>query len=128
VPVAQIAPLPLPAALRRGRSAVGQIIHIDAFGNIITNLPAAWVPKRPVRSRIMVRYKQFEARVVSSYAADGAGELIAVAGSLGLIELAIRERFAAWELQARRGERVELELGQAVSGRVRGQPEGGRRR
>lgn len=103
--------LSLPRVTRRGRVLQGAIVHIDAFGNLVTNLPAKLIANaQPARPRA-VRYQQASARVVSSYSAGRANELIALAGSLGLVELAIRAGSAAWTLNARRGEPVELVLG-----------------
>ncbi|GEM_PF-5662802 len=55
-----------------------------------------------------LRYKHDTAHVVSSYAAGKPNELIAIVGSVGLIELAVRNGSAAWTCTARRGEEVVL--------------------
>ncbi len=99
--------LRLPAVQRVGRVMRGQVIHIDTFGNLVTNIPAASTVMRTQRSWV-VRYKDRNARLVPSYT-DGRGEeLVAVVGSLGLLELAIREGSAAWALAAKRGDEVKL--------------------
>ncbi|MBI3321788.1 MAG: SAM-dependent chlorinase/fluorinase [Candidatus Omnitrophica bacterium] len=104
----RINPLTLPLVQRRARGIVGAIVHIDAFGNLITNLRAdQWLPahrRQPVR----LRYRRHLAPVVSSYASGRLGQLIAVAGSLGFIELAIRDGSAARVLGACRGESIRL--------------------
>ncbi len=102
VPVTRVERLALPAMQRRGRRLEGCIVHIDAFGNLITNLPASVLTPRTV-----VKLRDRKARVVSSYMEGRPRELVAVAGSLGLVELAIREGSAAWVLEAKREERVE---------------------
>ena len=110
-PTQRLTHLALPRVTRRGRVLQGAVVHIDGFGNLITNLPAKFlVNAQPARQRA-VRYQEMRAPVVSSYSAGHANELIAVAGSLGLVELAIREGSAAWAFNAKRGERVELMLG-----------------
>ena len=48
------------------------------------------------------------ARVVPTYGAGKSGALIAVVGSTGYVELALREGSAARRYRARRGEPVEL--------------------
>lgn len=105
--VPRAVPLNLPAVERRGRSAHGHLVHIDAFGNLITNLPASLLEERG-GARPVLRYQRHAVRVVSSYADGRAHELIALPNSLGLIELAIREGSAAWTVNAKRGDRVEL--------------------
>jgi hypothetical protein len=104
-PVGRLAPLPAPAPQRRGRAVHGQVVHIDAFGNLITNLPG---PLLTGWTGASVRYKQRDARVVSSYGRGRPRELIAVVGSLGLVELAIREGSAAWTFGAARGDEVRV--------------------
>jgi S-adenosylmethionine hydrolase len=101
-----VTPLPVPAVRRRGRTQQGAVIHIDGFGNLITNLPAERLADRrpPV-----LWYRGRRVPVVSSYADGRAGQLVAVAGSAGFVELAIRERSAARHFRARRGDRVILE-------------------
>lgn len=101
-----LTPLPMPAVRRRGRRRQGAVIHIDAFGNLITNLPAELLAGRTPPA---LWYRGRRVPVVSSYAAGRAGRLIAVAGSAGFVELAIRERSAARRCRARRGDRVILE-------------------
>lgn len=99
----RLTPLALPTVRREGSILRGHVVHIDAFGNLITNLPASAIARH-----VVVRYKRCGVRVVSSYAAGRPQELIAVVGSLGLVELAIRNGSAAWALNAARGDDVEL--------------------
>ena len=105
VPVTRYQPLPLPVLRQTAGCLIGQVVYIDTFGNLITNLPAAALTssRRPT-----VRYHRAPARMVSSYGDGRSGELIAVAGSLGYVELAIPNASAAARYWARRGDRVEL--------------------
>ncbi len=106
-PVRRLVPLPQPAvAGRRGRWH-GQVIHVDAFGNLLTNLPGRLVR----RAGVMVRCRSRHARVVSSYGRGRRGEVIAVVGGVGLVELAVRDGSAARALRAGRGTAVELRHG-----------------
>lgn len=108
-PCRAITPLSLPAVRRVGRTLRGAVVHIDAFGNLVTNLVAAeWVPPA-VRGRVALRYRGRRVPVVSSYADGRPNQPIAVIGSLGLIELAVRERSAARLLGAARGDAVVLQ-------------------
>jgi len=107
-PVERITKLTVPTLQRRERSVEGSILHIDAFGSLITNLPETLLRGKLSSGQVRVRYKDRQARMVSSYGEGQASELIAVVGSLRLIELAIREGSAAWVCNARRGDPVEL--------------------
>src|SRR3989338_1567707 len=102
----RLTPLSLPTVRREGSTLRGQVVHIDTFGNLITNLPASAIARR-----VAVRYKRRGVRVVSSYAAGRPAELIAIAGSVGWGELAIRNGSAARTLHAARGDAVEVVRG-----------------
>ena len=78
----------------------GQVMAIDRFGNAITNLLG-------VRGR-MVRVGDRHIHVRRTYAEAGIGEPVAVVGSTGFIEIAIRDGSAAATLALVRGSRVSL--------------------
>lgn len=101
-PVRPRVPLPWPAPQRTGRRWAGRIVHIDAFGNLITNLPGS------AASGSVVRCRGRRVPVVSSYAAGRAGRLAAVVNSLGLVELAVPGASAATRLRAQREDAVAL--------------------
>jgi len=103
-------PLAWPAAVRRGRTVMGTILHIDAFGNLITNLRVRrWCPASQAR-RCALQYRRRTLPVVSSYAEGRPRQLVAVIGALGLVELAVRNGSAQRLLGARRGDAVMLRL------------------
>jgi S-adenosylmethionine hydrolase len=73
----------------------GEIIAVDRFGNAITNLVAARAGRLEIGGRsIPVR---------RTYADVATGELLALAGSSGLLEIACRDGSAATALGAARG-------------------------
>ena len=79
-PIQRLTRLALPRVTRRGRVVQGAVVHIDAFGNLITNLSAELLGNAQPAKQRAVRYKKTSARVVSSYSAGRANELIAVVG------------------------------------------------
>jgi S-adenosyl-L-methionine hydrolase (adenosine-forming) len=92
---------------------VGAVIHVDRFGNLVTNITpeelsgesvarGAWLR---IRGREVRRFRRFFAEEV-----EGAGEPFAVWGSAGLLEVAVFRDSAARVLGAGRGERVEVNL------------------
>ena len=95
-------------SFRRGQRICGRIVHIDLFGNLITDLPDSFLAETGAMKHARIRYKRKTARVVSSYGEGSSTELIALAGSAGFIELAIREQSAERACAAQRGDRVEL--------------------
>ena len=106
-PIKALHPLALPQLRRNGRTLQGQIVHIDAFGNLITNLPGALLG--PTASpRLALRYRHHAARVVSSYAAGRPRELVALVGAAGCVELALPNGSAAHAFRARRGDPITV--------------------
>jgi S-adenosyl-L-methionine hydrolase (adenosine-forming) len=78
---------------------VGQVIAIDRFGNAITNLAA-------IRGELRVANRVVRLRRTYADLADG--EIGAVVGSSGLIEISLRDGRAADELALSRGTTVTL--------------------
>lgn len=90
-------PMELPAApLERtvGR-VVGQIIYRDPFGNLVTNIPDAWLRDVPERFVLEHRHGRSPIRRVRTYADAAGGELLALAGSDGTVEIALNAGEAA---------------------------------
>jgi S-adenosylmethionine hydrolase len=81
-------------------SLEGEVLTIDRFGNVITNLVARNA------SRVAIAGQQV--RVVRTYGEADVGELVALVGSSGFIELAVRDGSAAAECQITRGQRAVL--------------------
>jgi S-adenosylmethionine hydrolase len=77
-----------------GLSARGRVLAVDHFGNLITDLPGAWL-ERP-HARVELGGRSF--RPVGTYAEAGAGETVALTSSFGLVELAMRNESAAASL------------------------------
>jgi S-adenosylmethionine hydrolase len=98
----------IPRPRRLDRGAQGVVLHVDHFGNLITNLPSSWGPalgteirvRLAGRARRLRRYRTYE-----EMPASGAGVL---ASSFGVLELSVRERRAADRLRASVGDALEL--------------------
>ena len=81
----------------------GEVIQVDAYGNLITNISARDLPER-----FQVRLRE---RVMASgthYAAVSRGELIALVGSAGLLEISAREASAAEITGVTRGTPIKV--------------------
>lgn len=83
----------------------GRVVHVDRFGNCTTNVPAEHLP--PV-----VRQVQAVMRAVgplrNTYADVAVGQPLALVGSSGLLEIAVRNGSAAEQLQLSVGSAVEV--------------------
>lgn len=84
-------------------SVEGRIVHVDRFGNLITDIPASAAGGR-VRARIGLTAVPLR----RTYSDVEPGELLALCGSRDTIEIAVRDGSAADVLGAGRGERVTL--------------------
>lgn len=84
----------------------GQIIHIDHFGNATTNVPYEVVRAAPMR---IVRVKgRSIGRLHRTYSDVTPGDALALIGSSGLLEIAVRDGSAAQKLKLRVGDEVVL--------------------
>jgi S-adenosylmethionine hydrolase len=87
----------------------GSVIHVDRYGNLITNITPAELPEDRVRAGIRVRIGKHEAtRVLTHFAEANQNELFAYFGSAGFLELAVPRQSAARLVEARRGIEVEV--------------------
>jgi S-adenosylmethionine hydrolase len=84
-------------------TGVGQVIHIDHFGNATTNLPGPLTGA----STVHVRGKRLGA-LRRTYSEVLRGKPLALVGSSGLIEVAVREGSAAEKLKLKIGDEVRL--------------------
>lgn len=85
----------------------GTVIHVDRFGNLVTNIPSCWLQGKVRRARV----GGLEARRWASYYAElPPGEPGLLPGSLGTIELALRDANLARTAGVGRGERVSVEV------------------
>lgn len=107
VPIHELGPSidnPLRLELPRPSGLEGQVIHVDTYGNLVTNLPGETLP---ADYQVRVGARLIEPR--PHYAAAAPGGLLALVGSAGLLELSARDASAAAVLGARRGTRVQVE-------------------
>ena len=87
----------------------GSVIHIDRFGNVVTNITAAELTPERLQSGARVKIGKHEAaRVLTHYAEASPNELFAYIGSAGFLELALQRQPAARLVEARRGIEVEV--------------------
>ncbi|MGA8709672.1 MAG: SAM-dependent chlorinase/fluorinase [Thermoplasmata archaeon] len=106
-----VTPLPyvVPQPARTSGGACGRVLHVDRFGNLITNVPSRWVGTKVERLALTLgRARLRSVPWVTSYESLGAGALGVLGSSFGLVEIAVREGRAARRLGATVGATVEL--------------------
>lgn len=92
-----------PAAARDS----GRVIHIDHFGNATTNVLHDALRARPVR-QVAVRGRKV-GKVRRTYWDVAPGKPLALVGSSGLLEIAVRDGSAATDLKIQVGDKVVVE-------------------
>lgn len=104
--------VPQPVADRSGKRIVGSILHIDRFGNCITNLTARELPVESVSALPRLLFAGCEVASFGSHFAEATSgdELFAYLGSAGFWEIALWCGSAAGRLAVRRGTEVILEV------------------
>ena len=88
-----------------GRTLVGQVLHVDHFGNMITNLPAALVADRGADAVIQVGNLKLKG-IMRTYADVPKGKALALIGSDGMMELAVNQGDASKSMRKTTGASV----------------------
>jgi hypothetical protein len=100
--------LPMPVPRTAAGTVHGAVVHVDRFGNLVTNLPGDL--------SAVLRVLEVEGRGVGpvreTYTSVPTGHVVALIGSAGLIEISVRDGDAAASLGVGRGA--------VVRGRLRG--------
>jgi S-adenosylmethionine hydrolase len=102
-PIEELYLLPIEPPLRRDVVIEGRVVHIDRFGNLITDIPGEWVDAS----------WRFEAagrelgQLRRTYSDVREGEVAVVIGSAGTVEVAVRDGSAAKKLGVVRGDPVK---------------------
>ena len=95
---------PVELHLPEPRGLEGEVIHVDTFGNLVTNLPATSLP-----ARFQAKVQGHTAQAAPHYQAVAPGGLLALVGSAGLLEISVRDGSAAAVTGATRGTPVTVE-------------------
>jgi S-adenosylmethionine hydrolase len=78
----------MPAPAKDATGVHGEILYVDHFGNLISNVPAALFPAGPFVVTVAgVRIGP----VSQTYAVVPRGALVALVDSFGLLEIAVRD-------------------------------------
>jgi S-adenosylmethionine hydrolase len=98
-----------PAIVRGDRYLAGEIAYVDRFGNAITNVPVDDLPPETAASGgVRLRCRGITMALQDCYAAVRSGEVLAIVGSSGLLELAVNGGDFARGYGAKAGTTVEV--------------------
>ena len=93
---------------RSDRRLEGEVVHVDRFGNLVTNLPSDWLPPR---FRAEVEGRAVE-RLSSHYEELPPGVPALLRGSLGTLEVSLRGASLAATWGLGRGAAVRIAIGE----------------
>lgn len=104
--------LELPEPRAGARAVEGEVVKVDRFGNLISNVGAGWLERLAGDARLLsVRAGGHDVgRVVGTYGDVGPGALCALVGSSGYLEVAANGDNAARRLAAGRGTPILVTL------------------
>jgi len=103
--LAELVRLAWPAPRETAAGVAGEVLHVDAFGNLVTNLPADLWPRLVAAGRLRVGDHDLTA-LVRTYGDAPPGTAVALVGSQGFIEAAVVEGRADQRLAAGVGTRA----------------------
>ena len=87
----------------------GRVVHVDRYGNLVTDVPAGWLPAVQLQAQVKGRTgEQFASYRVSHYAEIPAGEAALLTGSLGTLELSLKDDDLARRWGVSPGAAVEI--------------------
>ncbi|RLI19150.1 hypothetical protein DRO54_09020 [Candidatus Bathyarchaeota archaeon] len=91
---------------------IGEILHIDDFGNLITNISEETFAKIGLAEGDLIKLtfkdKNFKLKICEAYGKVGEGKLLAIIGSHNLLEFSINRGNAANYLCLRIGEKFHI--------------------
>jgi S-adenosylmethionine hydrolase len=99
-------PFSIPAPARDASGLRGEVLHVDRYGSLITNITEDLVPERFF---VRLRADRIAGSKDSHYQEVSPGELIALIGSAGLVEVAARNASAAAVLGVGVGDPLQVE-------------------
>ena len=108
--------LELAAPTRTADAIGGEVIHVDRYGNLITNIPAAWLSPG---ARVHVNGRRLP--LARTYSDVQRGMPLALIGSRDVLEISVRDGSAAEVLGLGRGDVVAV-LNSASTAEANGSP------
>jgi S-adenosylmethionine hydrolase len=93
------------AVKQSGDSLTGEVLHIDSFGNIISNIKEKNMPKTTFVS-VKLAQASLKAKFVKAYGETEPQEPVVLVGSHGFVELALNQGSAAETFHAKVGDKI----------------------
>jgi len=96
----------------RGDALLGEVLHIDDFGNVISNLSVKDLEKIGIREgsllRVQLKGKLLRLKLCSAYGEVPAKTPLAIIGSTDFLEVSINQGNASEEFRAKMGDLIRI--------------------
>jgi len=105
--------IPFPSVKKGGSHWVGEVLAIDNFGNLITNINAAEAAELAENSKVWLHWGDQTKTIrglSSAYSQVEVGQLLAIGGSSGFIEISVRNGDAAQTTKINVGDPITLDF------------------
>jgi S-adenosyl-L-methionine hydrolase (adenosine-forming) len=103
--------LRVPQPRRRGKMLLGEIIHTDTFGNLITNVTERGVSEFTRGDPFLIRVGRRTLRGMrKGYWEGKPSEVMALIGSGGFLEISVRGESAQKALRLKKGDKIQIQL------------------
>jgi S-adenosylmethionine hydrolase len=109
-PLDNIVRVSLPEIARKKRRLEGEIVYIDSFGNLFTNIRGHDLTGLPANKLDIVLRSVTIRGLSKNYASAGVGEFVAVVNSWDMLEVAVYKDNAQKRIGAKVGDKVEIAL------------------
>jgi S-adenosylmethionine hydrolase len=101
--------LSIPDPVLEGATLIGEVIRVDSFGNLVTNISPETFQTLAGNETIQIEIKGEKVEgLKQSYEEGGEGEIIALWGSAGFLEIAVKEKNLHREREWGKGEKVRI--------------------
>lgn len=97
-------------AVRKGDAFVGEVIHVNGFGNIITNFTAKHLRALNVKTAVCIKFENTELtlKLCKAYAEAEPQKPLAIIGSHNFLEISVNMGNAAETFNVKVGDEVKL--------------------
>lgn len=100
--IKEVTTFPIPQVIEQGPGVQGEVVYIDRFGNLVTNVPGDRLPEK---ARIHIGSVEVLG-ISKAYGDVPSGHMLAVIGSMGCLEIAVNGGDACQMLGASIGTHV----------------------
>jgi hypothetical protein len=89
---------------------IGQIIHRDSFGNLITNIEAEALGEINASSQVLIEFneRKMAIKIRPSYGYGEPGELLATVGGTGFLEISVNQGDASKHIGSGKGNEIRI--------------------